>query len=170
MRASLVRRVLSQNAAIAKSNGIFGNDKLKCPADFDRVTDTVIEQSEHLVNEILQPYQKRKTRKTSVKLLDDLSNTICTTADLAECVRNMHPDNAYRAVGNNSIYRLTNLLETLNSMPALYHSVDRSVESEASMLDDVDKRTLRLFLDDFEQCGVHLKDSQVGFLLDITLV
>uniref|UniRef100_A0A1I7SLY3 Mitochondrial intermediate peptidase n=1 Tax=Bursaphelenchus xylophilus TaxID=6326 RepID=A0A1I7SLY3_BURXY len=161
MRSSVVRRVLIKTASITNVKGMFGNEKLRCPQDFEKVTDNVIRESEMLVGEIVKPYESRKLKKPSVQLLDDLSNTICTAADLAECVRNMHPDGEYREAGNNSIYRLTDLLETLNSMPALYHSVSRSEKSEASMLDSVDKRALRLFLDDFEQCGVHLKEAQM---------
>lgn len=37
-----------------------------------------------------------------------------------------------------------------------------SIITEATLLDDLDRRTLQLFIDDFEQCGVHLDESKVG--------
>jgi Zn-dependent oligopeptidase len=49
-------------------------------------------------------------------------------------------------------------------MPELYNSLKTSLKTEAELLDDLDKRTLQLFIDDFEQCGVHLEESKVGYM------
>lgn len=49
-------------------------------------------------------------------------------------------------------------------MPELYNSLKSSITTESHVLDDLDRRTLQLFIDDFEQCGVHLEESKVKFI------
>lgn len=46
-------------------------------------------------------------------------------------------------------------------MPTLYKALKDSLRTEASRLDDVDKRTALLFLEDFENSGVHLETKEV---------
>ena len=55
----------------------------------------------------------------------------------------------------------------MNTNVPLYQSLRDVVERGDSLstqpYDDVDCRVARLFLNDFEQCGIHLDDAKVGF-------
>ncbi|EPB71475.1 hypothetical protein ANCCEY_09453 [Ancylostoma ceylanicum] len=82
--------------------------------------------------DIVKQIEVGNNERTTVKLFDDLSNTICKAADL---------------VG-------------LNTYTSLYHMLKRSKLTEADRLDDVDKRTIDLFLNEFELSGVHLPDEK----------
>lgn len=54
----------------------------------------------------------------------------------------------------------------MNTNVPLYQSLRDVVERGDSLstqpYDDVDRRVARLFLNDFEQCGIHLDDAKVG--------
>ena len=51
---------------------------------------------------------------------------------------------------------------SLNTTPALYNALKESLIREANVLDDLDRRTIQLFIDDFKQCGVHLDAKDVS--------
>lgn len=53
----------------------------------------------------------------------------------------------------------------------MYKALKDSLEEERSSLTDVDKRTALMFLDDFEQAGVGLAETEVyEILLEIYLI
>uniref|UniRef100_A0A0R3WJL2 Bestrophin homolog n=1 Tax=Hydatigena taeniaeformis TaxID=6205 RepID=A0A0R3WJL2_HYDTA len=95
-------------------------------------------------------------------ILDDLSDSLCRVADLADCIRALHPDEAYQRAANEVCLRVGNLVESLNTDADLYEAAVRAHTSPTpgpdSQTDFVDKRVLNLFIEDFEQSGVHLKD------------
>lgn len=79
-----------------------------------------------------------------------------------------------RGSSNGSIYRTGGVVGilwrphcfrrfSLNTTPELYNALKHSIKAEAHVLDDLDRRTLQLFIDDFEQCGVHLEENKVYF-------
>ncbi|KAI6232043.1 Peptidase family M3 containing protein [Aphelenchoides besseyi] len=143
-----------------KQLGIFGTPILKTPNDFDQAVNDVVSDCRSLISEIVMPFDQRRIKKKTVALVDDVSNRICTVADLSDCVRNMHPDSSYVIAADKAMVRFTELVESLNTMPELYNSVKDSLNTEAHVLDELDKRTLRLFIDDFQQCGVHLEEAK----------
>ncbi|KAI6209752.1 COP9 signalosome complex subunit 6 [Aphelenchoides besseyi] len=146
--------------------GIFGSSILKTPNDFDQAVNDVVSDCRSLISEIVMPFEQRRIKKKTVALVDDVSNRICTVADLSDCVRNMHPDPSYVIAADKAMVRFTELVESLNTMPELYNSVKDSLNTEAHVLDELDKRTLRLFIDDFQQCGVHLEESKASSRLE----
>ncbi|KAI6173195.1 COP9 signalosome complex subunit 6 [Aphelenchoides besseyi] len=160
-------------------SGIFGSSILKTPNDFDQAVNDVVSDCRSLISEIVMPFEQRRIKKKTVALVDDVSNRICTVADLvclifetaneialqSDCVRNMHPDPSYVIAADKAMVRFTELVE-LNTMPELYNSVKDSLNTEAHVLDELDKRTLRLFIDDFQQCGVHLEESKASSRLE----
>lgn len=100
------------------------------------------------------------------QILDDLSDSLCRVADLADCVRALHPEDVYRNVANDICVRIGNLVESLNTDTELYESALHAISARTSPnlnpesdCDSVDQRVLTLFVEDFEQSGVHLKDT-----------
>uniref|UniRef100_A0A183F9Z0 Exocyst complex component Sec10 n=1 Tax=Heligmosomoides polygyrus TaxID=6339 RepID=A0A183F9Z0_HELPZ len=109
---------------------------------------------------IVQQIEDGNNERTTVQLFDDLSNTICKAADMVECVRQLHSDPSYTEAAQESASDFCQLVESLNTYTALYHSLKNSKEKEADRLDDVDRRTTDLFLNEFEQSGVHLPEAE----------
>lgn len=94
----------------------------------------------------------------------------------AECVRLMHTVIEFAQAAEVSMRDFTELIErwdnwhcelktklffSLNTSVELYEALKNSLQSDASRLDDIDRRTIELFLADFEQSGVHLPVEQV---------
>ncbi|ULT96256.1 hypothetical protein L3Y34_004696 [Caenorhabditis briggsae] len=142
---------------IEEGKGLFGYKKLSSPASFHELPVEVKSSTDSLIKELLDPLD---SSRTSIEIVDDISNEICKAADLAECVRQLHSDSKYREAAENVSRDFCELVESLNTNTALYQKLKSSEVTEASRLDDVDRRTLALLLDDFEQSGVHLEDAQ----------
>uniref|UniRef100_A0A158R069 Mitochondrial intermediate peptidase (inferred by orthology to a human protein) n=1 Tax=Nippostrongylus brasiliensis TaxID=27835 RepID=A0A158R069_NIPBR len=136
--------------------GLFGDPQLKNAASFGEVNKRVRAECAEIVRQI----ESGSNERTTVQLFDDLSNTICKAADLVECVRQLHSDPKYTIEAQKSAIDYCELVESLNTFTALYHLLKNSKEKEASRLDEIDKRTIDLFLNEFEQSGVHLPDAE----------
>ncbi|EJW85483.1 hypothetical protein WUBG_03607 [Wuchereria bancrofti] len=150
-------RYLQLGNSAAPEKGIFGEELLKHPSGFKLLNEKVRKRSFELIDKIVS----RKCDKKVVEVFDDLSNEICSAADLAECVRNMHSIKEFSVAAEESMKDFTELVESLNTRSDLYKALKDSLEAESSSLTDVDKRTALLFIDDFEQAGVNLPDTEV---------
>uniref|UniRef100_A0AC35ESC7 Peptidase M3A/M3B catalytic domain-containing protein n=1 Tax=Panagrolaimus sp. PS1159 TaxID=55785 RepID=A0AC35ESC7_9BILA len=122
-----------------KSTGLFGNPVLSTQDGFKKLTIDVENKACKLVDQIINKTGPKD--RPTVALVDDLSNVICSAADL-------------------SMKIFTNLVETLNTSTALLNALKESLITERHLLDDTDKRTIDLFIHDFEQCDVHLPDKE----------
>ncbi|KAL3101885.1 hypothetical protein niasHS_003294 [Heterodera schachtii] len=132
------------NASLASANmGLFGNFLLRSPHGFELLTRAVDAKSNEMVKEIVQRAADRGKKKTTVSLVDDLSNEICSAADLTDCVRCMHTDPKWGKAADEAMRYFTSLVETLNTTPR-------------EQLDAVSERTCRLLLAEFEQSGIQL--------------
>ncbi|VDP85321.1 unnamed protein product [Schistosoma mattheei] len=90
---------------------------------------------------------------------------MCRVADLSDCIRMLHPDQAYRYSALKACQSIGQLVEELNTNSNLYNaSVRASSSSQVDKLipdthmDNVDRRVLDLFVADFELSGVQLQD------------
>uniref|UniRef100_A0A915PSU8 Peptidase M3A/M3B catalytic domain-containing protein n=1 Tax=Setaria digitata TaxID=48799 RepID=A0A915PSU8_9BILA len=145
-----------QFGASIPEKGLFGEELLKHPSGFKLLNEKVRKRSFDLVDKIVN----RRCDKKVVEVFDDLSNEICSAADLAECVRNLHSDKEFSAAAQESMQDFTELVESLNTRSDLYMALKDSLEAETNFLTDIDRRTALLFLDDFEQAGVNLAETQ----------
>ncbi|KAJ1359819.1 hypothetical protein KIN20_018630 [Parelaphostrongylus tenuis] len=155
-RQKYVFRRSNENEIDLPPQGLFEDARLKSSESFAELNKHVRLECLSLVNQI----ETGGNEETTVKLFDDLSNTICKAADLVECVRQLHSDPSYVEAAQESARDFCELVESLNTSTTLYHSLKNSKEIEANRLDDVDKRTIDLFLNEFEQSGVHLSDDK----------
>lgn len=75
----------------------------------------------------------------------------------------MHSNAEFTNAADESMRKYTHLVETLNTTPELYYALKDSLIYENKRLDDVDRRTANLLLEDFEHSGVHLNKELVTF-------
>ncbi|VDK56864.1 unnamed protein product [Anisakis simplex] len=139
-----------------QKKGLFGVELLKDPNGFKQMNKMVRRRSMELVKKIVNRQEERKT----VELFDDLSNEICCSADLTECVRSLHSNKEFVDAAESSMRDFTELVESLNTNTELYSALKNSLETEKDKLTEVDRRTLQLFLADFEQSGIDLPDKK----------
>lgn len=96
-----------------------------------------------------------------VEIFDDLSDTLCQVADLAEFIRIAHPQSKYSMAAEDAAVAITSLVEKLNTNKSLYDALKAVVEEGDSVpTDEVDNHVAKLFLVDFEQSGIHLDKNK----------
>ncbi|KAL3308795.1 hypothetical protein Ciccas_012666, partial [Cichlidogyrus casuarinus] len=107
----------------------------------------------NLVDEAVSASKQRKM----VEILDDLSNELCLLADMADCVRILHPDSNFRDSALEACLSVSELVEKLNTNFDLYNASIRGLEDHS--IDEIDARVLKLFVTDFQLSGVHLANQ-----------
>lgn len=146
------------NISFSKENkGLFGLKELRSYDGFYLMKENVINASSELVSEALSPHRSRKM----VNVFDELSNTLCSVADLAEFVRIAHPDRMFTTAAEEACITISYEVEKLNTNKDLYLSVKNVLEKgDVVPTNSVDDHVSSLFLFDFEQSGIHLPDRK----------
>uniref|UniRef100_A0A0A9WMI4 Mitochondrial intermediate peptidase n=2 Tax=Lygus hesperus TaxID=30085 RepID=A0A0A9WMI4_LYGHE len=140
-----------------EGTGLFGMKELSNYEGFFLLKENVINRTDELVEEICNPNRKRKI----VDAFDDLSNTLCSVADLAEFVRLAHPQTSFSYAAENACIALSGLVEKLNTNRDLYDSLKNVItKGDKFETTEVDNHVAALFLFDFEQCGIHLPEEK----------
>ncbi|XP_014680924.1 PREDICTED: mitochondrial intermediate peptidase-like [Priapulus caudatus] len=137
--------------------GLFEISELADFYGFYALKERAISESSKLVAEATEPGRQRKM----VEIFDELSDTLCRVADLAEFIRVAHPNLNFATAAEDASVNIAGLVEKLNTNRALYKSL-RHVTEQGDMFpeDDVDRHVAKLFLFDFEQSGIHLEESK----------
>uniref|UniRef100_A0A1I8GFW4 [histone H4]-lysine(20) N-methyltransferase n=1 Tax=Macrostomum lignano TaxID=282301 RepID=A0A1I8GFW4_9PLAT len=152
----------------ACATGLFGIEELRHgPSGFARLQSEAIDTVSRLLGEAAAVGPGGRQR-SMVSILDDMSNAVCRVADMADCVRQLHPLVEYRNAAEETCVAIATLVESLNTNRELY---DRLVEAirdsgpngDAARFntDRVDHRVGELLIWDFLQSGVHL-DANSG--------
>ena len=149
-------RRLTLTSALQRDAGLFGLPQLRQPEGFYTMKDQAIRDTQRLVQETCDPYRTRKM----VEVFDELSDSLCKVADLAEFIRLAHPKEAFSQAAEDACITINSIVEHLNTNRELYQAI-RTVSDSGDILptSDVDKHVARLFLFDFEQSGIHLQES-----------
>ena len=155
-----IRKMLDFNGKSDSKTGLLGLPVLARPEGFTEMQSDCIRTSESLVQEALSsPGPGGRSRIVS-RVFDDLSDELCRVADLAEFVRLSHPDSRYRDAAEEACIQVSNQVERLNTHKGLYEALKNvSLENaDAFPQSPVDKHVSKLFLLDFQQCGIHLDE------------
>lgn len=152
------RTFVSSNANYPVNNiktGLFGINELQTPNGFRTLYQRTIAEANTLVNSIYGA-------KQVVPIFDQLSNSLCKVADMAEFVRISHPQGKFRAAAEEASVAISALVERLNTDSRLYEALKNS-EIEG----DLDRYVAELFLFDFEQSGIHLNEQDRNQVLQL---
>ncbi|XP_061183645.1 mitochondrial intermediate peptidase-like [Saccostrea echinata] len=141
-----------------ENKGLLLIPELKSFQGFDILRREVEYKVETLVEEALSPQRKRKI----VTIFDEISNTLCCVADLAEFVRVSHPNRDYQLAAEYAVVNLSNVVESLNTNTAIYNVLKEALEKGEDVLpmNAVDKRVGELFKFDFDLSGCHLSEDK----------
>merc|ERR1712142_1157218 len=138
-----------------EKTGLFGLPELRTSRGFIELKERCIRNAETLVDEVTSP---NRTRNVAV-IFDDLSDELCRVADLAEFIRLAHPDHEFAMAAQDACIAISGLVEQLNTHVGIYSALKQAVEKgDIRPESDVDKHVAKLFLQDFQQCGIHLGD------------
>merc|ERR1712142_1068546 len=122
---------------------------------FIELKENCFQNAEALVTEVISPNRKRNV----AVIFDDLSDELCRVADMAEFIRLAHPDGEFALAAQDACIAISGLVEQLNTHVGIYSALKQAVEKgDIRPESDVDKHVAKLFLQDFQQCGIHLGD------------
>ena len=125
---------------------------MSTPDGFQILAGRVVNKCERLLEECFSP-----SRRKIVEILDEISDEICRVADLAEFIRNVDVDLELKQAAEQAYGTLHHLVEKMNTNIQLYEHAKHAYESGEG--DETDRRVLKLYLIDFERCGIRLNES-----------
>lgn len=149
--------------------GLFGIPELTTFEGFYALKSNAMIKTDQLIAEATAEHRHRKM----VEIFDELSDTLCKVADMAEFVRLAHPKRKFSEAAEDACISVSGIVEKLNTDRQLFKALKQVVDHGDTMAtNEIDKHVSRLFLFDFEQCGIHLEENQrqrVVYLTDCIL-
>jgi mitochondrial intermediate peptidase len=100
--------------------GLFGQSSLVSPSSFQNLALATLIRAQLLTERIVRARQSRDELLKVVKNLDRLSDMLCSVIDLAELVRNAHPDPEWVRSANEAYEQLCEYMNVLNTHVGLY--------------------------------------------------
>ncbi|CCM03140.1 uncharacterized protein FIBRA_05262 [Fibroporia radiculosa] len=153
---------LPQWSATTSTTGLFGHAVLTTPTAFVALAESALRRAQLLTARVLNARQSREDLFKVVKNLDRLSDLLCSVIDLAELVRNAHPDRAWVQTADNIYEKLCEFMNVLNTHVGLYEvlSVVFSDPEIVRSLGPEAYQTALIFWRDFEKSGIDLPPEQ----------
>lgn len=97
------------------STGLLGHSHLTSPWALNALADGAIQRTEWLIKRIMKARESRDELYMVVKNLDKISDLLCGVIDLAELIRNAHPDPRWLEGANNVYEKLCGYMDVLNT-------------------------------------------------------
>ncbi|EIW87040.1 mitochondrial intermediate peptidase [Coniophora puteana RWD-64-598 SS2] len=144
------------------STGIFQHSQLTTPASFTALADSTLVRAQLLTERIIRARDNRHELGKVVKNLDRLSDALCGVIDLAELVRNAHPDAEWVESANTSYEKLCEFMNVLNTHVGLYEvlrDVLYNPELSAALSPEA-RETALIFWRDFEKSAIALSPDK----------
>ncbi|TFK36958.1 mitochondrial intermediate peptidase [Crucibulum laeve] len=142
--------------------GLFGHPSLTHPRALISLADATLVRAQLLTERILRARESREELLKVVKNLDRLSDMLCGVIDLAELVRNAHPDRMWIDAANSAYERLCEFMNVLNTHVGLYE-VLKAVLSDPSIVKTLTPeayQTALIFWRDFEKSAIDLPPAE----------
>ena len=105
---------------LTSPTGLFGHHMLTTPSAFVAIADSTLRRAQLLTDRILRARESRDELFKVVKNLDRLSDMLCGVIDLAELLRNAHPDQAWIQSADEVYEKLCEFMNVLNTNVGLY--------------------------------------------------
>ena len=101
-------------------------------------------------------------------IFDDLSDELCRVADMAEFVRQAHPDQTVATAAQEACISVSLLVEQLNTHTGIFSRLKEAVErGDVDTESEVDNHVAKLFLQDFIQCGIDLPEADRNTVVEL---
>ncbi|SGY20211.1 BQ5605_C017g08530 [Microbotryum silenes-dioicae] len=175
----------SSPAYSSNPTGLFLQPVLTTPSSFPVLAHRTTLRAQILVQRICDPstYAQKNFQDLAqaehaflamVKDLDRLSDLLCGVIDLAELVRNVHPQKEWRSEANEAYEGLCAYMNELNTHVGLYqglkslHSILPATTPQKSPELFAAYAVTTPFLRDFEKSGIHLPSLQRTKFVDLS--
>ena len=162
--SSLFWRDFSQRTAaylFAPSRGLFQNQYLTSPDGFEVFTQTTLQRCQKIVKRALQAHSFEELRSLP-KDLDRLSDSLCRVIDLAEFVRNTHPDIQFQDAATKAYTELFEYMNVLNTTPGLNDALRRAVSRQdvTAVWSEEERTVAEILLKDFSQSAIDMPSEK----------
>lgn len=117
------------------STGLFAHRSLTHPDALRLLTRGTLVRASFLTDQILQSKHTKADLLLALKNLDKLSDLLCGVIDLAEVIRNSHPDDAWVDTANEAYDMLCEFMNVLNTHVGLYEVRPSSLQALSRMSD-----------------------------------
>uniref|UniRef100_A0A9L0RY90 Mitochondrial intermediate peptidase n=1 Tax=Equus caballus TaxID=9796 RepID=A0A9L0RY90_HORSE len=147
--------------------GLFGVPELSSPEGFRIAQENALRKTDLLVERARCTPPGPQT----VLIFDELSDSLCRVADLADFVKIAHPEPAFREAAEEACRSIGTVVEKLNTNVELYQSLQKLLADEKLMdsLDPETRRVAELFMFDFEISGIHLDKEKRKRAVDLNV-
>ncbi|XP_023669458.1 mitochondrial intermediate peptidase [Paramormyrops kingsleyae] len=141
-----------------KNVGLFGVPELSSPEGFEVAQEKALKETEQLVERACSS----PTGAETVAAFDQLSDSLCKVADLADFVKVAHPDPAFRDAAEKACLKIGTTVEKLNTNVELCKSLKDLLDNKdiLATLDPETRKVAELFMFDFEISGIHLDEKK----------
>ncbi|KAJ2461442.1 Mitochondrial intermediate peptidase [Coemansia sp. RSA 2424] len=139
----------------------FVSPKLLCKSGQEAVA-----EAEALVQKVLTAEAPEERRKV-IKCLDQLSDSLCRVMDVAELVRQVHPDSSWQNAADEVYASMFSYMNQLNTHVGLYRKLVEVMDDPeiSCAFSAVEHEVALSFRRDFERSGIHLpKDVHAQFV------
>ncbi|KAH8099338.1 mitochondrial intermediate peptidase [Cristinia sonorae] len=143
-------------------SGLFNHSFLTTPNAFRALSQSTLRRAEILTRRISRARESPHEMRQVVKNLDRLSDMLCGVIDLAELIRNAHPDPHWIQSAEEVYDHLCQFMNVLNTHSDLYE-VLRAVLADPELVKAMSPEaheTALIFWRDFEKSGVNLPAAQ----------
>ncbi|KAJ1912726.1 Mitochondrial intermediate peptidase [Tieghemiomyces parasiticus] len=160
-RPAATQSKVSPTKVSPRSVGLFYHPLLVSREGFLDASVKTRARVEHLVRRILAAESGPELRRV-VKMMDQLSDELCSVMDIAEFARLAHPDPKYRDTAFEAFKELYEFMNMLNTHVQLYEKVKRVMHTPevANDFSAVERQVAIQFLRDFEKSGIHLPEAK----------
>ena len=110
----------AQRSSPLSPTGLFGHSLIDRPEGLITFAHATLFRAQQLTERVLRAPESRDELLKVVKNLDRLSDMLCGVIDLAELVRNAHPDENWVNAANQAYESLCEFMNVLNTHVGLY--------------------------------------------------
>lgn len=127
----------------------------------------------------LSPYEHERRLRSVPKNLDRLSDILCLVIDMAELIRNTHPEEAWILEAERAYETLGSYMNSLNTNQDLYRALVLCIQTDAAgkngkgpgfskPLSQSELQLIDTFMKDFEKSGIHLPPDTRKRFVDLS--
>ncbi|KAI8321148.1 zincin [Martensiomyces pterosporus] len=130
------------------------------PKSFRKAGKEAVAEAEALLQRALSA-QAAEDKRNVVKCLDQLSDALCRVMDVAELVRQVHPDESWQMAADEVYAGMFEYMNGLNTHVGLYRKLVEIMEDPeiSASFSPVEHEVALSFRRDFERSGIHLSKS-----------
>ncbi|KAK6538981.1 Mitochondrial intermediate peptidase [Orbilia ellipsospora] len=148
----------SFNSVRKPETGLFQNRFLNHPNGFAQFANICLQRAQKVVERVSAATKPAEQYKV-IRDLDLLSDLLCRVLDLADFVRNTHPEPAFVQAADLAFTNVYEYMNVLNTTTELYDSLKRTMDERGYQLKEDERSVGRTLLADFEKSGINLPQS-----------